>query len=854
MKRVVLMLIALAMPSLAIAVPTTPLVNHGSSSNRVDLVIIGDGYTTTDLGNGLLARDAARAMASIFSKQPYAEYEPYFNVWRVDLASPESGADHPRAGVFRATALDASFDCPGATDVCVSIQKTANVIADTGLSPDMVLVLVNDAAYGGSRLRTEGTSLAGRLFDVAATNDAIMAALLAEDTDPVVRRIYGWMTPVDAKDFASGFGIRVGQRLSVPSLTLVRPATHALSVQWTLDGSPIAQDGGTLDTTQASAGTHRLAAVITDFTPFVSSGRLVFMGPEWPVLVFAAAAWEVTPVDLNGDGRSDLAVFDRRRGQFVIEGGATLQWGRPGDIPAPADYDGDAKVDLALFRPSTATWYIPGRTPIRFGAPGDIPIPTDDVNAFTGRARPAVFRPETGEALAVDHRPPLNAPRGSVILLPPGGHGPRTITMGAWSPWTGMMSMGSAVSGGTIRIGLPGDIPVPANFLGDNEPDFAVFRPSTGTWYILENRAGPTTFSSYPWGAPGDIPVLLDRDGDGRQELGVFRPSTAYWYFYNLATNQTETVHLGSPGDVPLGAPAAWWMAHTPVDGDGDRRSDLAVYRPSTNEWWFNRSSGTLGIHDCADPSTDCGVNPAFPPSAHVTWGQAGDIPAGADFDGDGRTDPAVFRPSDGTWRVLTSASDFTRSTVLSWGVSGDTPVQADYDADGFADAAVFRPTTGRWYLRLSADDSTVSVDWGLPGDVAVPADYDGDGRADPAVFRPSTGRWYILNRFDGTFEVRDWGVTGDTPVPADYDGDGRADEAVFRPSEGRWYVRLSSTGAYAISNWGVSGDNPQPADYDGDGKADVAVFRPSSGRWYILNLLTRDWGTSGDIPIVRRP
>jgi hypothetical protein len=101
---------------------------------------------------------------------------------------------------------------------------------------------------------------------------------------------------------------------------------------------------------------------------------------------------------------------------------------------------------------------------------------------------------------------------------------------------------------------------------------------------------------------------------------------------------------------------------------------------------------------------------------------------------------------------------------------------------------------------------------------------------------------------------VREWGVIGDIAAPADYDADGKADAAVFRPSEGRWYVRLSSTDSTFIADWGIGGDDPQPADYDGDGKADLAVFRPSTGRWYVLNVLERDWGVAGDVPLVRRP
>jgi hypothetical protein len=236
-----------------------------------------------------------------------------------------------------------------------------------------------------------------------------------------------------------------------------------------------------------------------------------------------------------------------------------------------------------------------------------------------------------------------------------------------------------------------------------------------------------------------------------------------------------------------------------------------------------------------------------------VQWGEQGDITVPGDYDGDGKTDLAVYRPTGGIWFVLRSTTN--SAVAVAWGgVAGDIPVPADYDGDGKTDVAIFRPNPGVFLVIRSSTNGAVGVPWGVATDTPVPADYDGDGKADVAVFRPGTGTWYIVQSSTGGAIGIPWGQAGDVPLTGDYDGDGRADQTLFRASAGTWYERPSSTGIPVGVVWGGGNDLPVVGDYDGDGKADPTVFRPSTGQWFELRSLTGpfglSWGMQGDKPL----
>jgi len=317
-------------------------------------------------------------------------------------------------------------------------------------------------------------------------------------------------------------------------------------------------------------------------------------------------------------------------------------------------------------------------------------------------------------------------------------------------------------------------------------------------------------------------------------------PATDTTYYYVVSAN-SYAIESSNSNEVSVRVIGTAIVS----DFDGDRRTDLTIFRPA-NGFWYIVKSGTNNTQNVA-----------------YQWGVSTDLPVPGDYDGDRKIDLAIYRPSAGVWYVAFSSTSFTTFANYHWGVSTDTPVPGDYDGDGKTDIAIYRASTGTWYvLRSGSGNAPVSYQWGASGDIPVPGDYDGDRKTDVAIYRPSAGFWYILlsTTNSATFTSYAWGESTDVPVAADYDGDGRADVAIYRPSSGTWFI-LRSTGGYVSHQWGVSTDTPVPADYDGDGKIDVAIFRPSTGTWFVLfsstgstTFANYQWGVSTDIPVVRRP
>jgi hypothetical protein len=298
------------------------------------------------------------------------------------------------------------------------------------------------------------------------------------------------------------------------------------------------------------------------------------------------------------------------------------------------------------------------------------------------------------------------------------------------------------------------------------------------------------------------------------------------------------------------------------VDFNGDGKTDFAVVRNTGGGaggqvTWFMNLNGT-NITNASE------------------WGIASDFFVPVDYDGDNKTDIAVWRPAAPTvaaFYILQSGTNTAR--VEAFGQTGDDPtVVGDYDGDGKADLAVYRAgatgsATSTWFYRGSLNNPSGNVTyapWGVGGDFPAPGDYDGDGKNDFAIQRNDGGgqaRFWLQQSTDG-FTTVAFGTPTDVIVPGDYDGDGKTDIAVARGVSGvwNWFVRPSSTGTVSGAPAAIFGltasDFLTQGDYDGDGKTDFGIWRASvtpgaSGFWFLgstSGAVSVPFGAFGDYPV----
>jgi len=135
-----------------------------------------------------------------------------------------------------------------------------------------------------------------------------------------------------------------------------------------------------------------------------------------------------------------------------------------------------------------------------------------------------------------------------------------------------------------------------------------------------------------------------------------------------------------------------------------------------------------------------------------VTIGNAGDLPAAGDFDGNGTDSIALFRPSTGQWFITNN--DHSVASSFVYGTKGDRPLVGDWFGQGVSKVGVYRPSTGQFFRIGSA-----AIRFGNIGDTPTVGDWDGNGTTTIGVIRGTT--WFVSNNNASAATSFSFGVTG---------------------------------------------------------------------------------------------
>lgn len=242
--------------------------------------------------------------------------------------------------------------------------------------------------------------------------------------------------------------------------------------------------------------------------------------------------------------------------------------------------------------------------------------------------------------------------------------------------------------------------PVEGDFDGDGRSDLALAFPFQGYigWYI--HQSSTNTVITRVWGYEGDQIAIGDYNGNDSDEIAIFRDGI--WFILD-EQGSGYARYWGQAGDVPVAA-----------DYDGDGIDDLAVWRP--DKYTFYPASGapieyTVGMWWVLNSSCPDGVG--CQPVSTQQWGLPGDIPVASDWNLDGASDFAIWRPSTGFWHLL---DEFNNEERAQYGLPGDIPLIADFNRDGGPDMNVFRVSEGKWYSNFRNGYAS-QVQFGLPGD-----------------------------------------------------------------------------------------------------------------------------------------
>jgi len=135
-----------------------PVIHNGEPRDKVDLLLIGDGYTAAEMDKW--HKDARRLADLLFAASPFKERRADFNVWAEDLPAEESGVSRPSDGIYRKSPVRAAYDAFGSERYVLTFDNKRLREAASAAPYEFIEIVVNDRKYGGGGIFNQFATVA----------------------------------------------------------------------------------------------------------------------------------------------------------------------------------------------------------------------------------------------------------------------------------------------------------------------------------------------------------------------------------------------------------------------------------------------------------------------------------------------------------------------------------------------------------------------------------------------------------------------------------------------------------------------------------------------------------------------
>ncbi|WP_328786824.1 M64 family metallopeptidase [Streptomyces sp. NBC_00273] len=220
----------------------TKMIDNGSTADRLDVVVIGDGYTAAELAR--FHTDAEQKWAEVTAVEPYTTYRNLFNVWAVDAVSHDSGVSgDPDPATVRDTALGSYFWCESIERLLCVDQPKVDAYVAKAPAADLVIVLANSAKYGGAGYNEPSATLGYEGISTASAGHPKSGQVAIHETGHSLGKLADEYFYPGVPDYEKYTGPEPGESNSSTLPADRMAAQRAKWYRWLGEESP---DGGTV--------------------------------------------------------------------------------------------------------------------------------------------------------------------------------------------------------------------------------------------------------------------------------------------------------------------------------------------------------------------------------------------------------------------------------------------------------------------------------------------------------------------------------------------------------------------------------------------------------------------------------